>query len=150
MFILAVFLQEQEEQSTASLLNGIAELGPSTPVLCCSQGCRVRAGLYLEDQKTQPKTPGRTDKNICKGHSWNLSRAPGEGWEPEPGLSAAGASLFGLPLSISPNQSPGCPAWEEVINYITSSMLLLSKGHCGTDRYQRVSRAIDFVYGFVR
>ena len=53
-------------------------------------------------------------------------------------------------LFPSPNQSPGCPAWEEVINYITSSMLLLSKGHCGTDRYQRVSRAIDFVYGFVR
>lgn len=95
------FLQEQEEQSTASLLNGIAELGPSTPVLCCSQGCRVRAGLYLEDQKTQPKTPGRTDKNICKGHSWNLSGAPGEGWEPEPGLSAAGSSSSGSPLSIS-------------------------------------------------
>lgn len=71
--------------------------------------------------------------------------APGKGWEPGPGLSAAGPAR----LTPSTDQSWGCPAWEEAINYITSSVLLLSKRLCGTDCYQYVYRATDFVDSFV-
>lgn len=112
------------------------------------RGCRVRAGPYLEDQRHKSKTPGRTDKNICKGHSWNLSGPQARAGNPN---LACQQQVHRCPAHLvpSPDQSPGCPAWEEVINYITSSMLLLSKGQCGTDRYQHVPRAIDFVYGFV-
>lgn len=112
------------------------------------RACRVRAGPYLEDQKTAKS------KHLVKETKPCLRGTPGISMGPRGGLGTwtwSVSSRHRGPARFIPSrdQSWGGPAWEEVINYITSSVLLLSKRRCGTDRYQHVSRATDFVYSFV-